>query len=246
MRREAQEQVRSDSAGSREESLGQNNRQTRTIQGITISPGLAEGSLHLHRDLLDSLDAPEDIEPHAVEEEHLRLDVATTKIADDLLTLATRVEEEIDSRLAEVFGAHQLILGDSYELLDEMQQTLAAARGHTVCVRLLDIGADKPLPFMRFMAETNPSLGRRGIRYLREYPELLRTHLRALLELSKEFDVRILVPMVTLPEDVVAVKEQLTRLGAEMQMSALPSLGAPMIKEAIRSSSCTARLRRSH
>jgi phosphoenolpyruvate-protein kinase (PTS system EI component) len=91
---------------------------------------------------------------------------------------------------------------NSDELLGEMQQTLAAARGHTVCVRLLDIGADKPLPFLRFMAETNPSLGRRGIRYLREYPELLRAHLRALLELSREFDVRVLVPMVTLPEDV--------------------------------------------
>jgi phosphoenolpyruvate-protein kinase (PTS system EI component) len=32
--------------------------------------------------------------------------------------------------------------------------------------------------------------------------------------------------MVTLPEDVAVVKEQLTQLGAEMQMSALPSLGA--------------------
>jgi len=87
---EAQEQVRSGSAGSREESLGPDNRHTRTIQGVTISPGLAEGSLHLHRDLLGPIDAPEDIEQHAVEEEHLRLDVATTKIADYLLTLATR------------------------------------------------------------------------------------------------------------------------------------------------------------
>jgi hypothetical protein len=73
---EAQEEVRSDSAGNREESLIPNIGTTRTIQGITISPGLAEGSLHLHRDLLGSIDAPEDIEQHAVEEEHLRLDVA--------------------------------------------------------------------------------------------------------------------------------------------------------------------------
>ena len=104
--------------------MGPNKRTTRTLQGTTISPGLAEGPLHLHRDLLGPIDAPEDIEQHSVEEEFLRLDVATTRIADDLLTLATRVEEEIDSRLAEVFGAHQLILGDS-SLRDELRTEIA-------------------------------------------------------------------------------------------------------------------------
>ncbi|MDG5816967.1 hypothetical protein QA601_17855 [Chitinispirillales bacterium ANBcel5] len=52
------------------------------------------------------------------------------------------------------------------------------------------------------MAETNPTLGRRGIRLLREYPELLTIHLKAILELSREFDVSVLVPMVTLPDDI--------------------------------------------
>ena len=61
---------------------------------------------------------------------------------------------------------------------------------------------------------------------LREYPALLETHLRAILESAREFDVRVLVPMVTLPEDIAAVKEQLIQLAAEMQMSALPTLGA--------------------
>lgn len=112
------------------------------------------------------------------------------------------------------------------ELLEEMRWTLEAAKGRPVIVRLLDIGADKPLPFIRFLAESNPSLGRRGIRLLREYPELLKTHLRAVLELSREFDVRVLVPMVTLPEDVAAVKECLAELGAELDISPLPKLGA--------------------
>jgi phosphoenolpyruvate-protein phosphotransferase len=112
------------------------------------------------------------------------------------------------------------------ELFEEMCRTLEAAKGRTVCVRLLDIGADKPLPFMRFFAETNPSLGRRGIRFLLEYPELLETHLRAVLKLAGEFDVSLLVPMVALPDDVSAVKECISQLGSEMQTSSLPKLGA--------------------
>ena len=111
------------------------------------------------------------------------------------------------------------------ELLIEMQETLAAAKGYSVCVRLLDIGADKPLPFLGFMAETNPALGRRGIRLLREYPELLKTQLAAILELSSDFDIRLLVPMVTLPTDVLVVKEALIQLGKTLNLSQLPQLG---------------------
>ncbi|MEJ2180406.1 MAG: phosphoenolpyruvate--protein phosphotransferase [Gammaproteobacteria bacterium] len=423
-----------------------------TIQGIPISPGLAQDFIHVHRGLLGPIDAPVDIKKNNVNEEFSRLDDATARISDDLFTLATRVEKEIDSRLAEVFGAHQLMLNDSSlkeelrkeivdnlvnantavktvflrwekrfllmesqiardkgddmrdisirlrnalagitahplgeipescvlvtlrllpsdtvfladrhvsavllefgstgshaalftremglpcisgfpdilttiphsalalvdadagivtidphekqknifrkklddkyqeyklaqsraqspavtkdgvkisvlanvgcsedtekamlngaegvglyrleqaylgrvvppntdELVSEMRLTLAAAQGNPVYVRLLDIGSDKPLPFIGFMAETNPSLGRRGIRFLREYPELLKTQLRALLELAKEHDVHVLVPMVTLPDDVLVMKECLTKLCLELRKTPI-RLGA--------------------
>ena len=112
------------------------------------------------------------------------------------------------------------------ELFEEMHQTLEPAKGKGVCVRLLDIGADKPLPFLKFMAESNPSLGRRGVRLLREYPELLDTQLRTILKLSEEFDIRILVPMVTLPDDMAHVRERLSVLASEMRVKSLPELGA--------------------
>lgn len=112
------------------------------------------------------------------------------------------------------------------ELLYEMRQTLEPAKGRVVCVRLLDVGADKPMPYLKFMTESNPSLGRRGIRLLREYPELLTTHLRAVLELSREFDVSVLVPMVTLRDDVAVVRDNLTQLGSQLSISSLPKLGA--------------------
>ena len=114
------------------------------------------------------------------------------------------------------------------ELLGEMRRTLEPAKGHIVCVRLLDIGGDKPMPFLKFMAETNPSLGRRGIRLLREYPDLLLTHLRAVLELAADFEVCVLVPLVTLPEDVALVKHHLAQIGSQRSMSSLPKIGAMM------------------
>jgi phosphoenolpyruvate-protein kinase (PTS system EI component) len=92
------------------------------------------------------------------------------------------------------------------ELYEELRAVTAPLRDAPVTVRLLDVGGDKPLPFLPFPAEPNPSLGRRGVRVLREYPELARIQLRALVRLGAEQDVRILVPMVTLEEDVRAIR----------------------------------------
>jgi len=112
------------------------------------------------------------------------------------------------------------------ELLEEMQNTLQPAKGLPVYVRLLDVGADKPLPFIEAPKESNPSLGLRGIRFLLEYPDLLHSQLGALLELSSNYDLHILVPMVTLPRDLAAVKESLRDAASKARKSSHLKLGA--------------------
>jgi phosphoenolpyruvate-protein kinase (PTS system EI component) len=104
--------------------------QTLIIQGIQISPGVAKGNIHIHRNLPGPIDGPDNIPDHHIDEELSRLDVATVRISDELVVLATRVEKEMDSRLAEVFGAHQLILNDSLlreELRKEIIENLVSA-----------------------------------------------------------------------------------------------------------------------
>src|SRR5256712_837401 len=85
---------------------------------------------------------------------------------------------------------------------EELRALTAPLRGRPVTIRLLDVGGDKPVPFLPLPVEPNPSLGRRGVRLLLEYPQLVRTQLAALFRLAQEQDVRILVPMVTLEEDI--------------------------------------------
>ena len=58
--------------------------------------------------------------------------------------------------------------------------------GHRVVFRTLDVGADKPLPFVEREPEENPALGLRGIRLSLRSPELFRDQLRALLRASVE------------------------------------------------------------
>lgn len=115
---------------------------------------------------------------------------------------------------------------DTDELLEEMRKTLEPAGDLPVYVRLLDIGADKPLPFIDPPIEANPALGQRGVRFLQKYPRLLQTQLEGLLQLSSEFDLHILVPMVTLPRDMLEVREHLTSSASRSGISSIPKLGA--------------------
>ncbi len=112
------------------------------------------------------------------------------------------------------------------ELLAELQATASALRDKPLTIRLLDVGGDKPLAFLRPPVETNPALGVRGIRLLLQHPPLLRTQLSALIRLAQGQNVRILVPMVTLEDDIEATRrvfdETCVALGAQRR----PAFGA--------------------
>lgn len=111
------------------------------------------------------------------------------------------------------------------ELLNELRETFAPFRGKPITVRLLDLGGDKPLPFLKLPRENNPFLGRRGVRFLLHYPDLLDTQLAALWQFSEEQEARLLVPMVTFAEDMARVRRRLIEVASGSQRT-LPLLGA--------------------
>lgn len=112
------------------------------------------------------------------------------------------------------------------ELFSELQQLVAPLREKPVTIRLLDIGGDKAIPSLRLPFESNPLLGRRGVRLLLAYPQLARTQLKILLRLAQAQDIRILVPMVTIERDMQQMRELLAAVAHEMGIEKLPPLGA--------------------
>ncbi len=75
-------------------------------------------------------------------------------------------------------------------------QAITAMDGKQVIIRLLDTGADKPLPYWTLAQEDNPFLGVRGIRLLFEKESVLRTQIQALLLASRSGPVGLMIPMV--------------------------------------------------
>ncbi|GAK53021.1 phosphoenolpyruvate-protein kinase [Candidatus Moduliflexus flocculans] len=105
-------------------------------------------------------------------------------------------------------------------------ESLSPARGIRIDVRLLDIGADKNPIYLHLPPEPDPFLGRRGVRVLREYPELLETQLSAVLQVSRQFQIGILIPMVTTEDDIVGIAARLRELADNMGIHERPRLGA--------------------
>lgn len=76
-------------------------------------------------------------------------------------------------------------------------------------VRTIDVGGDKPLPYLAMPAEENPFLGERGIRFGFDQPELQRTQLRAILRASTAGHLRIMFPMIGRIEELRMAKAML-------------------------------------
>lgn len=87
-----------------------------------------------------------------------------------------------------------------------LQRLVGGAEGAPVVIRALDIGGDKPLPYIQWDDELNPSLGWRGLRFLLTNPDFARTHLRAILRVCVARNVRLLFPMISDMSDIIRIK----------------------------------------
>ncbi len=86
--------------------------------------------------------------------------------------------------------------------------------GRPLIVRLLDIGGDKPAPYLPIAAEENPALGLRGIRVGLAHPEMLDAQLRAILAVRPAGQCRIMVPMIASLAELRAVRTALDAAAA--------------------------------
>jgi phosphoenolpyruvate-protein kinase (PTS system EI component) len=98
---------------------------------------------------------------------------------------------------------------DEAEQTAEYQRIATALGGRPLTLRTLDIGGDKPIPYLPLPHEDNPALGLRGVRTSLWRPDLLRVQLRAALAIQPETQARVLLPMITDPAEIRTVRSML-------------------------------------
>ncbi len=99
-------------------------------------------------------------------------------------------------------------------------QQVAAILQRPLIVRTFDIGGDKPVPGLEIPAEANPFLGWRGIRLALDRPEeVFLPQVRALLRVAATHDVRIMLPMITVPQEVEQARALIEQAMADLERS---------------------------
>lgn len=104
------------------------------------------------------------------------------------------------------------------------KEVVAALGRRPVTIRTLDSGADKDVPSVSAHRElpSNPALALRAIRLCLAEPELFLTQLRAILRASAHGPIKLLVPLVSGPAEMVSARQ--------MVKTAMDQLRAQKIK----------------
>jgi phosphotransferase system enzyme I (PtsI) len=145
------------------------------------------------------------------------------------LALWANIGHPDEARLAIEYGAQGvglfrtefLFLDRSMPPSEEEQyaayrRTLEIMAGRPVVIRTLDIGGDKPLPYLDMPREQNPFLGSRALRLCMRRPDIFAAQLRALLRAAAHGDLRIMLPLVATLDDLRWGRAQLEAAAAAL------------------------------
>jgi phosphoenolpyruvate-protein phosphotransferase len=113
------------------------------------------------------------------------------------------------------------------EQLEAYGDVVRAFRPHPVTIRLLDVGGDKPIPYLPIAEEANPFLGVRALRLAPSQPDLFVTQLRAAMraaaagEAAERPVVKVMAPMVADADDVDLLHSLADRAAGELAAEGL-------------------------
>jgi phosphotransferase system enzyme I (PtsI) len=151
--------------------------------------------------------------------------IPTPTIEGKKVTLMANINDESEVQLANKYNANGVGLfrtelqfiarerilteNEQYEIYVKILRSFSPKE---VVIRLLDMGGDKFLPFADDHPEVNPFLGWRSIRILLDEEEIFQAQLRALYRAAEHGNLKILIPMVSSIEDILAVKEKISQV----------------------------------
>jgi phosphocarrier protein FPr len=98
---------------------------------------------------------------------------------------------------------------DTAEQVAEYLALADALGGRRITLRTLDVGGDKPLPYLPMPAEENPFLGHRGIRLSLGRRDLLLEQLTAICEVARKTPISVMFPMVSTVTEIRAARQAL-------------------------------------
>jgi phosphoenolpyruvate-protein phosphotransferase len=163
-------------------------------------------------------------EPATTRDGHTIEVVANIAGVDDARTALAKGAEGVGLLRSEFLFLNRRAAPTEEEQVRAYEQIAACLPpGAPLVVRTLDVGGDKPLPYLPIPPEENPFLGERGIRACLARPEVLRTQLRAILAASGAgARIHVMFPMVATLDEYRAARAILEEERAVLGVPEVP------------------------
>lgn len=107
------------------------------------------------------------------------------------------------------------------EQIQVLKDIFRLFKSRPIYVRTIDIGGDKYIPWLPLKKENNPFMGVRGVRlYPKEYA-LFYTQLRSILTAGKNCDIKIMIPMISVIDELIFAKTALENAHKELESESI-------------------------
>lgn len=141
---------------------------------------------------------------------------ANIELSEDITALRRVGAEGVGLYRTEFLFMNREFPPSEEEQFQIYRHTVKRLKGAPLTIRTLDLGADKEI-VPGSSTSTNPALGLRAIRLCLQEPELFLPQLRAILRASAYGPLRILIPMLTTPEEIPQVLGMINRVKDELR-----------------------------
>lgn len=108
------------------------------------------------------------------------------------------------------------------ELYERYKEVAELMSPSPVTIRTLDINGDKALSYDDGNDEPNPALGLRAIRYCLQRTDVFITQLRAILRAAVHGNIRVMFPMISGLEEVLAARKHLQDAATALKRENIP------------------------
>jgi len=145
--------------------------------------------------------------------------MANIDLPEDAAMALARGCEGVGLLRSEFLFMNRTSMPSEEEQLAAYKTAVLAMSGRVVTIRTLDSGADKDVPALQASRErpANPALALRAIRLCLAEPEIFLTQVRAILRASAFGPVKVLVPLVSGPAEIIAARELIAKAMSELR-----------------------------
>jgi phosphocarrier protein FPr len=164
-----------------------------------------------------------DLEAAAITEDGQRVEVVAN--IGDVASAQEAIEfgaEGIGLLRTEFLYLERTTVPDEEEQYQAYRAIADVMEQRPLIIRTLDVGGDKPLPYIDLAPEMNPFLGMRAIRLSLRRPELFQPQLRAILRAGEGRNVKVMFPLIATYEEVVQAKQALHQAQEDLASEGIP------------------------